>query len=274
MQEFNVDLPNLKLTGGLAEAARPVGIVVFVHGMGEHIGRYTGLFDHLSSHGFHCLGTDHPGHGHSPGKRGHVKDYNIFMDELQGVIGYAQSHYPGLPLFLYGHSLGGNIVLNYLLRRPVTEIRAAIVSSPWLKLDTKVPPVKKFLSSVLARISPGLTVSNELDPRGISTIPEEVERYSKDPLVHDQISVGLFNSVTQAADYVLENGSKLKTPILLMHGTADPITSHLGSIQLEKSNEMLIDLKLFPGNHHEIHHDRSRDSLIHAVDTWLTSHLN
>ncbi len=274
MQEFTIELSGLTLTGNLAEAAHPVGIVVFVHGMGEHIARYDGLFTHLTSNGFHCLGTDHIGHGKSPGKRGHVAHYDIFLDEVSAVIRYALEHYPGLPVFLYGHSLGGNIVLNYLLKRPVTDIKGAIVSSPWLLLDTKVPPFKKFLSSLLSRMAPGLTVSNELDPGGISTLPEEVERYVKDPMVHDQISVGLFNSVSEAASFVLENGDKLSTPILLMHGTADPITSHLGSIELEKMNELLIDLKLFPGVHHEMHHDKSRESLFHSVVSWLTSQLN
>lgn len=247
------------------------GVIVFVHGLGEHIARYEEWFKELNGIGFTCLGTDHPGHGLSPGKRGDIKSYDILLMEVDALITYSNHHFPGLPVFLYGHSMGGNIVLRYLIERE-NNVQGAIVTSPWIKLVAKVPAWKSALSSLLLHIMPGLTVSNDIDPDNISTDPKEVQRYMNDPLVHDKISARLFDSMNQSASRILESGRLISVPVLLLHGTSDPITSHLGSREVAESNAA-IEFKLFPGMKHELHHDMHRESVLHTIKDWLKRQL-
>jgi alpha-beta hydrolase superfamily lysophospholipase len=243
-----------------------------VHGLGEHIGRYTQLFELFNEAGLYCAGFDHYGHGKSPGKRGDIIGYKHFNKEIETLISFVEKSMHNLPIILYGHSMGGNIVLHHLLDKH-PSVKCAIVSSPWLKSDTKIPAVKKLLSSVMLYLNPSLTVSNELDPNGISSDPAEVKRYIEDTLVHDRISVRLFHQVTEAAGKILSNADKIDVPVLLLHGTSDTFTSHLGSKECADTNPDRIELKLFPGMRHELHHESSRDMVFKTVKTWLNSQI-
>src|SRR5512142_2733677 len=106
--------------------------VVLVHGLGEHSARYDHVAAALGEGGVALLGFDLRGHGRSGGLRGHTPSYEALMDDITVFLGQAESRYPGLPRFLYGHSLGGNLVLNYTLRRKPT-LHGVIATGPWLE---------------------------------------------------------------------------------------------------------------------------------------------
>ncbi|MEJ2004516.1 MAG: lysophospholipase, partial [Cyclobacteriaceae bacterium] len=242
------------------------GCVLFVHGLGEHIGRYDQLFELFNNEGFHCIGVDHYGHGKSPGKRGDIPNFSYFGKEIDAMDKFCRKEFGEIPVLLYGHSLGGNIALNYLLEN---HFDLAVISAPWLKLDNPVASIAKKLTGMLSNVVPSLTLPNGLDPKGISSDPQEVKKYREDPLIHDRISVRLFHQADTSAKRILSEAEKIKTPLLLMHGTADPITSHLGTKEFAAANPAYIDFRLFPGMRHELHHEMSREAVFNSIQSYI-----
>ena len=245
-------------------------MILFCHGLGEHIGRYSVLIDYFNDRGYACAGSDHYGHGKSPGKRGDIAAYRFFLDEIDEMKTVVKTHYPGIPLILYGHSMGGNIVLNYLVNRTTDDIHAAIASSPWITLPAKVPAAKQWLANVMFHLYPSFTAPNGLDPNGISHDSQIVREYIDDTLVHDKISVRLYRMMSENGQALLADPEILHTPTLLIHGTADPMTSCKGSEAFARQNKQA-EYVAFPGMYHELHHEIIQDQVLETVGNWLNS---
>lgn len=232
----------------------PVGIVCLVHGLGEHSGRYEHLAQFLTDNGYALQGFDLRGHGRSDGKRGDIPGYEALLDDIDLSLANAKRHWPGLPVFLYGHSLGGNLVLNYALRRK-PELAGVISTSPWLELAAKVPAWKLAAGRLLNRLWPSLTLSNGLNTKALCRDAEVVRLYEQDPLVHDQISARMTFALMEAADWALEHAAGLDLPLLLMHGSADRITSAAGSARFARAAGDKVHFKEWQGGYHEVHND-------------------
>ncbi|MDQ3393384.1 MAG: lysophospholipase, partial [Bacteroidota bacterium] len=119
---------------------KPNAIICIVHGIGEHSGRYNEMALYMCSRGFTVFANDQRGHGKSGGKRGHSPSYSLLLDDVETLMKWARSQYPDLPLYLYGHSWGGNIVANFILKRKTKEVSGSILSSPWLELQMSIAP--------------------------------------------------------------------------------------------------------------------------------------
>lgn len=251
----------------------PDGIVLFVHGLGEHIGRYDKLFQYFFDRGLGCVGFDQRGHGKSDGKRGHAPSYEHLLDDIQEILDKVIQSYSEIPILLFGHSMGGNLSLNFLIRRQPENIRTAIIASPWLELSVKPSSFKILLAAIMHRLVPAFSNSNGLDPEGLSSDPEVARRYKDDPLVHDKISAGLFTEMYRAGRYALEHAGELTTRILLLHGGDDPITSPEASEKLAKKNPEMIRFKLFPGMRHETHNEKDKELVMEEEWQWLKSNL-
>lgn len=248
------------------------GVVVVVHGFGEHSGRYAKyIVPMLLDLGLSVVQYDNIGHGKSGGKRGHCPSYDALLDILNQMVKKAQEHYPNLPLFLYGHSMGGNLVLNYALRF-TTPIEGIIASSPYLRLAFRPPFWKMALGKLLLRIFPSITMPSGLDPNGISRIPGEVADYKSDPLVHDKVSPTYSFPVMDAGEWAIAHAHQLKVETLLMHGTADPIIDYRGTEDFYQ-NTKKAELKRFEGGYHELHHDECQDEMLAVVRNWLKLRL-
>ncbi len=246
------------------------GVVVLVHGFGEHSGRYLDqVIPMLLSSGIAVLTYDNIGHGKTSGKRGHCPNYNALLDILRDAIEKAESIYPNTPLFLYGHSMGGNLVLNYALRRD-SKISGIVATSPYLRLAFQPPKWKMFLGRKLVNTT--ITLSTGLDPTGISRIPEEVEKYKKDPLVHDKVSPMFSFPIMDAGEWAIVNASQLAVETLLVHGTADPIIDYKATQEFHKNSDKTT-LKLFEGGFHELHNDFCSDEMLDEVASWLKERL-
>ena len=141
-------------------------VIVLVHGLGEHINRYLHVAEFLTLNQFSIIGFDQRGHGKSDGVRGHSPSFEASMNDISHFLDEANSKYPGIPVFLYGHSLGGVEVLNYILKRK-PRIKGAIVTSPGLGTASSVPAAKKMLAKVMDKIYPTLQVQNGLDRSGL-----------------------------------------------------------------------------------------------------------
>ena len=245
--------------------------VVFVHGLGEHVGRYTELIKNLSAAGIAFTAVDLPGHGKSDGRRGVISNYRIIHEMINTLTGEFKKTFPGIPLFLYGHSLGGGIVLEYILSEK-PSLKGAVVTSPWVKLSFEPAKSKVILAGIMKSILPSLVQPSGLVVDHISHDKSVVEAYKKDPLVHDKISVSLFHNAVKAAGYSLSHAHELGIPLLLMHGSEDQITSPEGSREIA-SKSTLAELKIWDGGYHELHNETFRADVYKHLITWLTSHF-
>jgi len=272
--DFNIKLSNSQVLRGYIKSPGENlrAVVVLVHGLGEHVQRYTnwaGLFNETMI-GF--AGVDLPGHGRSDGKRGHIKNYSLTDEMINILLNECRKTFPGVPLFLYGHSLGGGIVLDYLIRND-QKIKGAIVTSPWLRLAFEPKPSKVKMAAIMKKIIPSLVQPSGLVVEHISHDQKVVDDYKKDPLVHRLISVSLFHSVMSAASNALKNASSFNKPLLLMHGTDDHICSPEATSEFA-SKAMIAELKLWEGGYHELHNDLCRHEVFSYINGWINSRLS
>jgi acylglycerol lipase len=245
--------------------------VVFVHGLGEHIGRYNKLIKKFAGEGLAFVAADLPGHGRSDGRRGVIRNYSVIHEMIDTLCGEFKKTFPGVPLFLYGHSLGGGMVLEYLISVS-PKINGAIVTSPWLRLSFEPDKTKLFLAGIMKSILPTLVQPSGLVVDHISHDKSVIEAYKNDPLVHDRISVSLFHNAVSAGRYVLENAASVKVPVLLMHGSEDQITSPGGSSEVASKNN-LVDLKIWEGGYHELHNELFSEEVHMYIINWIKNHI-
>jgi len=269
--DYNIKLSNGQVLKGMilspGENAR--AIIVMVHGIGEHIQRYSYMADLFRKEGIAFTGVDLPGHGRSDGRRGNIKSYKLLDEMITIMIDSCRKTFPGIPVYLYGHSLGGGIVLYYILRvNP--RIKGAIVTSPWLRLSFEPSKVKVLLASLMKNLVPGLVQPTGLNVSHISHDEAVIANYKTDPLVHDMCSVSLYNEAMKAAKYSLEHASELKIPTLLIHGSDDLINSPEGSREFAGKSDK-VKLKIWEGGYHELHNETFKDDVFRYILDWINN---
>lgn len=268
LKEFTFKAFNTTIRGSYASPAQSKGVVVIVHGFGEHSGRYMdNVIPMLLTADLAVVTYDNIGHGKSGGKRGHCPNYEALLDILDKVIIHSKSILPELPLFLYGHSMGGNLVLNYTLKRK-NNLTGIVATSPYLRLAFQPPKWKMSIGKMMLRVMPSITLPAGIDPKGISRIPEEVEKYISDPLVHDKVSPMFSFPIMEAGEWAITNASRLTIDTFLLHGTDDPIIDCKGTEAFHQNSDKTI-LNLFEGGYHELHNDLCSDEMLEAVSNWL-----
>jgi len=243
-------------------------VVCLVHGLGEHSGRYNHIGEMLGSNGYALYGFDHRGHGKSGGKKGHFPSLESAMEDVDLLLEQAGKQFPGVPKFIYGHSMGGNIALNYLLRRQ-SIVRGAIITAPWLILDPPTGVFKVALAKIMNSIHPSFQDNNALDLNYLTHDKNVIQAYIKDDLVHNKISAGAFLALNEAANWALENAHKLSKPLLLMHGDEDKLTSPKGSQEFAVKAGKLVDFKLWECYYHEIHNETKKELVMNKMLEWL-----
>jgi len=252
--------------------AQAKAVVALVHGHGEHIGRYENVARALTNAGYVLAGYDSRGHGKSTGPRGHIPSYDTLMDDIGAFISMLGEKHSGQPVFLYGHSQGGNQVINYALRRH-PKIAGVIATGPWLKLAFEPHPIKVTLGRIMNNIFPSFTQASGLDTKGLSHDAEVVRLYDNDPLGHDKISARLFVGMYEAGLWALDHATELALPLLLMHGGADPITSAEASRQFADKAGSHVTLRIWDGMYHEIHNEFEQAEVFKFMIEWLDKHL-
>lgn len=252
---------------------QPKAVIAMIHGHGEHKLRYKHVAEFFCEKNIAFVALDHRGHGKSEGKRGHTPSYDQWMDDIEQFLMQVRRKYNDIPLILYGHSMGGNIATNYVLRKEVNDIKAVIITDPLFRIAFEPPKWKVVVGNMMANMWPSLTQPTGLDPNHISTDSSEVQKYISDPLVHNKMSAKMFVEIFNATDWAMENATKLKIPMLLMHGMADEITSPNGSKEFaDKSNE-LVTLKLWDGMYHEIHNEIDKQMVFDFEFEWLNQFI-
>jgi alpha-beta hydrolase superfamily lysophospholipase len=252
--------------------ASPKAILVLTHGYNDHSGRFAHVAAALNAAGYSFYGYDVRGHGKSGGQRGHTPGFDYFLDDLQLVIEDAKKSAPGNKVFVYGHSMGGNITLNYTIRRP-EGLSGVIATGPWLKLATEPPATQTFIAKIAAALMPTYSQKAPIHLPDLSRDEKVQEAYRTDPLLHLMISAKLATEVTANGLWALDHAGELKLPALLLHGGADPITSvaahetfyaHAGSA--DKT------FKRYEGMRHEIHNEFGKEEVLADMAAWLDKH--
>ena len=265
---FTFQLHNLTLLGQYWKPQETKAVIVLVHGMGEHMLRFqNSVISHLLKSKFAVVALDLYGHGRSEGKRGHCPSYEALLDAVEYTISKAQQLFPDKKIVLYGHSLGGNIVINYTLKKQHT-LNGVIATSPFLRLAFAPPKWKLMLGKLLFKIWPSVTLSNELDVNAISRDPKEVSKYKDDALVHNKISPMYSFPIFNAGEYALKHANTLQMPMLVLHGTGDQIIDYKAAEAFcNRTNKA--KLVLFEGGYHELHHDTCKEEFIETILNWL-----
>lgn len=247
---------------------RPRAVVCLVHGIGEHSGRYVHVADSLIQSGYALISFDLRGHGKSEGPRGHIPSYEAIMQDISSLLEVSNKKFPQSPFFLYGHSLGGNLVLNYVLRRQ-SHLKGVIATAPWLRLAFEPPAFKIALGKITNYIWPSFSQKSGLDTKALSRDLEVVHSYENDPLVHNRISARMFISAYQAGQWALEHASEFSLPLLLMHGGDDNLISVKASHEFANMQTKNCTLKIWDGLYHEIHNEPEKEEVFKFLIDWL-----
>jgi alpha-beta hydrolase superfamily lysophospholipase len=253
--------------------SEPKAIVAIIHGLSDHIDRFEYVSSFLNKYDIATIGMDYQGHGKSPGKRGHVRSYDLLVSNIESLLIEARLRYNNPPLFLYGQSLGGNIVANYILRHQSREISGVIIMSPFLQLAFDPPKWKTNLARFFRYIFPSLTFENEIDPMELSHDPLVGKDYLEDPLVHGKVSINLYNSTIERGSWAIENAYLLNYPALIMHGDEDRLTSHLASKKFAEKAGSKATFKIWEGRRHELHNETNKDEVLKLICDWIKQNI-
>lgn len=264
-----IDGDNIALQDWPLEQGKPLrAVVILIHGLGEHAGRYERLADRLNDWGFAVRGYDQYGHGESGGARGGLPTETRLLDDLVDIVDSTRARMePETPLILLGHSLGGLVAARFvaLALRPVDGL---VLSSP--ALDLGLGLVQKLLLAVLPKIAPNLRLGNGLDPALISHDPAVVGAYRADQHVHDRISARLARFMADAGPATLALAPTWKVPTLLLYAGADKLVNPAGSRAFAAAApKPVVSARCFEGLYHEIFNELEAGPVFAELEQWL-----
>ena len=254
---------------------KPKAVIALIHGHGEHVGRYEHVAKAMTDAGYAFAGFDLRGHGKSGGIRGHFSSWDAVMQDIKDFFIFLTMRYPDLPQFLYGHSLGGLIVLTYALKNK-TGLQGVIATGAGLRSQVHDQKLKVLMAKVLGSIAPTTLIPSGLDNTILSHDPAVIKAYNSDPLNHDRMSLGFGKEGLNATDYAWAHAEEFSVPLLIMHGAADRNTYPHGSADFAKlaaKNNQDVTLKLWEGLYHEVHNEPEKEQIFRFIIDWLNRHL-
>ncbi|HSB03154.1 MAG TPA: lysophospholipase [Anaerolineales bacterium] len=254
---------------------KPKALVVLVHGLGEHTGRFTHVGKAMTEAGYALAGFDLRGHGKSGGARGHTPSLDAYMQDIRQFFQLMTQRYPDLPQFLYGHSLGGLLSLAYAIQYGA-GLKGVMVTSPGLRTALQEQKAKVAVVRLLGSLLPGVTAHSGLDPATISRDPDVVNAYVNDPLVHYSTSLGFGKAGLNAIDLCFARAKEFPVPLLIMHGKQDRLAYPSGSEDFAKLVGAAggdVTLKLWDDLYHELHNEPEKAEVFKFMIGWLDKHV-
>jgi acylglycerol lipase len=248
----------------------PVGLVVYVHGLGDHIGRYGLLVDHLVRQGLACALYDQRGHGRTEGKRGHIDRFMDWVDDLASFVHFSASIMPSeLPLFIIGQSLGGLIAVNYLLMH-AAPVAGMVGIAPAFEPLVRIPEWRVKLYLRLARLLPELSIDNGVLFEDLSRDPAALEALAADPLFHRRLSLWAGTELMRTFELVPGYPHRIHTPMLLLTGTDDRIVDSQGALRFARGLASLDkEHRSYPGMMHDLLHDVGKEQVLEDIAGWI-----
>lgn len=257
--EVTSEADGLSLKGFHWAADKPAAVMSLVHGFGEHCGRYADMATHLNAAGISVIAVDLRGHGRTEGMRGVCKNYSDMISDASSLINEAKRLYPDLPHYLFGHSMGGGIVLHMGLNQD-DNLAGYLVSAPLIRPAKPIPAPLQFILKLIRKIMPNGTAPNTIPGDQISTVPDEQAKYEADALNHDRLGFGLAIGMIDAGEKALTQAAQWTKPLRLWHAKGDQLTDFVATESFAAKAENC-DFTAFENVEHEMHNDTSREAV-------------
>ncbi len=269
----------LEGTGGVRvfyrawEVLEPVGSVLFVHGLGEHGGRYQRLADVVGALGLDLYAVDLRGHGRSQGRRGHVTDFTCFLRDLDRLRRRAGREATGRATFLVGHSLGGLVVGRYAEAFAPDGLRGVVFVAPFVETEMQIPGWKRSLGAATDRLVPALTMENGLRVEELFRREPDQRAYADDPLVHRRISARLWGEMQRASVQLLADAHRLRVPVLLQLAGCDTVVSNSASRDFGARLAVRPEVIEYQDAYHALYFDPLAEESLADLSVWLKQRL-
>jgi alpha-beta hydrolase superfamily lysophospholipase len=254
-------------------AATPRAAIFLSHGLGEHAGRYAGLARDFTARGISLYVLDHRGHGRSGGPRAFVRRFGEYVADFEEFRRRVVRDAPGLPLFLYGHSLGGLIALRWLQAHAEVPLAGAVLSAPLLAVKVQAPRWKLALAAPLSAILPALPMKNEIDAAELTHDAAHVRAYREDPLVSSRITPRLFTEMVDAMAAANAEGGRITVPLLFLVPGEDSIVDEDATVRFAAGLRGDVTVRHYPGFRHEPHNEVERDKAVGDVLGWMEARI-
>lgn len=244
------------------------GVCVTVHGMGEHLGKYDEWIEYARERGYHATGHDQRGHGRTPGRRGDFAFENL-VDDLARCVGVSADLYPGLPVFVLAHSLGGLVALAYAGRGPHEALAGMAVSGPLLAFAERVPVWVDLGVRSLARVAPRIPLPRRSIPERLTRDPERIAAMREDDLRHRRITPRAMIDIQSAMERVRTSPEKVDVPLLFLVARADAVVSGADALayaSFVSSSDVTVEQ--YPGAYHELMNDLGRKAVFKRICDW------
>lgn len=248
------------------------GIIIIVHGLGEYAGRYQYVADFYNQNNCSVLSFDLFGHGKSGGRRGELPAKDLHLDSIDKLLCYIQEQYPSTPIFLRGHSLGGELVLWYALERK-PKVNGIIATSPYFATYEPLPKFKIALAKVMNTFLPSFSMENGLDPNALSHDAAVVEEYIHDPLVHKMVSARLGWTMVEQGNWILQHAREFPLPLLIVVGSEERIVNRTKIVEFAEKIPNST-LKVWENLYHETHNEPEKNSVLKFEYNWVKEHLH
>ena len=269
LKQFHFEVDGVEYEAKYTKPGLTRASVCFLHDIGDHFGRYEYVADYLCKEGVAIYGADLPGHGKSPGIRGHVGPRQGVYRIIDKLYVHARRASPA-PIFVMGHSMGGNIALSYRLRNTDMDIKGYIISSPWLKLQKKATLAQTFLLNAGAALFPSRAMDSGMTAEARSRTRETAENAKKDPLMHLLITPQTALDSSRAAGEILGKANTWLAPVYLFHGTKDRVCSVEGSRIFSRACPGC-KYREWEGFGHDTMMENGRDNVLGGVCRWIAA---
>jgi len=248
-------------------------VVLIIHGIAEHSSRYADMAQRFVENGYVVEAFDLRGHGQSDGQRNYVRRFELYLKDVQAKLNQIAERYPDKPVYVFGHSMGGLITLEYYLKKS-PDWAGAILSGPAVKISEDISPFLVKISGVISALFPKLPIV-QLDSSAISRDPEVVRDYENDPLVYTGKTLARTGAeVLKATDFVQERLGQIRLPLLIMHGTADQLTDPEASRELyTRAESEDSTLKMYDGFYHEVFNEPEKEQVFADIFDWLDTRV-
>jgi len=263
---------NIYFQGWLPEN-EPRAVLLIVHGLAEHCGRYMNVVNHFVPLGYAVYGIDHLGHGKSDGKRVYVERFNDYTNTLKVYFDMIHGWQPDKPIFLVGHSMGGLISAVYLLDHQA-ELAGAVLSGAAVKVPSNITPATLLVGKMLSALIPRLGLLG-LDVNGVSRDPGVVQAYVSDPLVHTgKTTARLAAEMVKAMQTISGQAAKITLPIMIVQGSADKLIDPAGAQMLyDAVSSADKEIRIYDGFYHEVFNEPEHDKVLRDIKIWLEAHI-
>lgn len=246
-------------------------VLLLVHGVGEHSGRYSNLVERFVPLGYAIYGIDHIGHGRSDGEREVVERFEDLTAPLKTLYKMITGWQPGKPVFIYGHSMGG-LIASFLLLDHQDDYKGAILSAAPAKIPQRISPLTVALGKFLSRVAPKAGLL-PLETSHLSHDQAVVEAYRNDPLVyHGKTPARLSAEMLRAMIRVSAEVESISLPLFIIQGSEDKLIDPDGSQMLyENTSSTDKSIKFYEGFFHEVHNEPQRETMFKDLEIWLQS---